>query len=69
MPERSSVQGWSCGCFRKVYVCPEHLLAFEMELEALTDQRELGRLDSVVSVSVEGEGEVSRSQLPLPFQG
>jgi len=42
---------WPCGCFRKVYVCPEHLLVFEAELEGLTGQLELPILDSVVSVS------------------
>ncbi len=48
---------WGCGCFLKVYVCPEHLEVASEELRDLTSQLHLGILDSTVSVSGKGEGE------------
>ena len=47
----SKHDSWACGCFRKVYVCPEHLQVFELELKGLTGQLDLAILDSKVSVS------------------
>ncbi len=37
---------WGCGCFLKVYVCPEHLdragKQLELQAEAMRDQLDLG---------------------------
>ncbi len=46
-----------CGCFVKVYVCPEHLEVAAAELRDLTSQLNLAILDTMVSVSDMGEGE------------
>ncbi len=43
-----------CGCFVKVYVCPEHLAVAARELRDLTSQLNLCILDTMVSVSDTG---------------
>ncbi len=50
-----------CGCFVKVYVCPEHLQVAGRELRDLTSQLNLGILDTMVSVSGSVEGEALRA--------
>ena len=47
-----------CGCFLKVYVCPQHMDVAVEELTELTNQLQLNILDSMVSVSGSVEGEL-----------
>ncbi len=53
-----------CGCFVKVYVCPEHLQVAGRELRELTSQLELCILDNVGSVSALVEGEDTQLLFP-----
>jgi len=52
-----------CGCFMKVYVCPGCLVLAGHDLEAamrlLTEQLQLGILDTRVSVSANGKRETN----------
>jgi len=56
-------EAFGCGCFVKVYVCPQHLNVGAVELsdrvQALRDQLQLGILDNEVSVSALVEGEAN----------
>ncbi len=47
----TSEHSHACGCFVKVYVCPEHLSVAGRELRDLTSQLNLCILDTDVSVS------------------
>jgi len=48
-------QTWTCGCFVKVYVCPEHVKKAEKHIRGLRGQLDLGILDTMVSVSDSGD--------------
>ncbi len=51
---------FGCGCFLKVYVCPQHIsmadAQIRVELEGLRDQLQLAILDRVGSVSAPEAG-------------
>ncbi len=49
-------QAWPCGCFVKVYVCPQCVKVASKRIRVLRGQLELGILDTEVSVSATEDG-------------